>query len=521
MTTSDKLTEADLELALVEREFVDFLDFVQVRDTSLDTEGPTMAFEKWDHLMFVVKLLETNKLLIILKARQVGISWILAAYALWTALYHPGAVVLLLSQGRLEATKLLEKVKFIHDNLPAHLRKPVGGDSTTVLEFPTETSTITALPATPDAGRSETATLVIQDEADYHENLEGNYAAIRPTVDGGGQHIMVSTSNWQTMNSFFKRQYRRASKVNELAQSLKDGASQYVSLFLNWRVRPGRDEEWRSAITADYEPDRKNKEYPETEAQALEAPRSISAFNHDRLDSMSLLIRKELDPTTEWPKMAEDLDPIVHIYKLFHPGNKYAAGTDTSHGVGKDEAVTAVLDCISGEIVADIQSPLVAPDLLAMASVGLLNYFGRPLWGIEDNDWGVETLSSARRLGYGNLYRRPGSGPNSEPKLGWHTDEVTRYTLWGDIITAVRDRLLTVPSAEGLAQFYMVIRNPDKRGRIEAMAGAHDDYPLAVAIAWQMIPYAHRSVVGYAGAPDQLSAGVPPGRRSSPNAARW
>jgi hypothetical protein len=58
--------------------------------------------------------------------------------------------------------------------------------------------------------------------------------------------------------------------------------------------------------------------------------------------------------------------------------------------------------------------------------------------------------------------------------------------LWGELIEAIRERLITIPSRNGLNQFVSVIRNPDKDGRIEAMVGTHDDYPMAVGLAWQM-----------------------------------
>jgi hypothetical protein len=58
------------------------------------------------------------------------------------------------------------------------------------------------------------------------------------------------------------------------------------------------------------------------------------------------------------------------------------------------------------------------------------------------------------------------------------------------MIEAVATRLLIIPSLEGLSQFYTVIRNPKKNGRIEAQEGAHDDYPLAVGIAWQLRRFA-------------------------------
>ena len=38
---------------------------------------------------------------------------------------------------------------------------------------------------------------------------------------------------------------------------------------------------------------------------------------------------------------------------------------------------------------------------------------------------------------------------------------------------------------EGLTQFFDVIRNPDKQGRIEAPQRKHDDFPIACALAWK------------------------------------
>ena len=69
----------------------------------------------------------------------------------------------------------------------------------------------------------------------------------------------------------------------------------------------------------------------------------------------------------------------------------------------------------------------------------------------------------------------------------------SRYILWGDLIEAIHSRSITVPNMEGLSQFFTVIRNPEKRGRIEAQQGAHDDYPMAVGIAWQMRQFARPS----------------------------
>ena len=185
----------------------------------------------------------------------------------------------------------------------------------------------------------------------------------------------------------------------------------------------------------------------------------------------------------------EQIGP-ANVYQRFAMGKKYAVFTDTSHGVRGDDAVTVVKDLTTGYIAADIQSNVISPEELALGSLKLLEVYQRPLWAIEDNDWGVLTLRKAQDAGYPNLFRdpdRPGS-------VGWHTSERNRYILWGELVEAVKARLITVPSKAGLAQFYSVVRNPAKGGRIEAASGAHDDYPFAVGGAWQLRKVAHRSI---------------------------
>jgi hypothetical protein len=58
--------------------------------------------------------------------------------------------------------------------------------------------------------------------------------------------------------------------------------------------------------------------------------------------------------------------------------------------------------------------------------------------------------------------------------------------LFGLLIPAINDYQIRIYNREGLEQFYGIIRNmePGKDGKIEAMGGKHDDYPIAVGIAW-------------------------------------
>ncbi len=178
----------------------DFCDHVWVQDPNTQR---ILRYEKWKHLVTMADMLMRHRLVIIGKDRQVGVSETIAAYVLWTAM-KGNAVIPLLSQGGVESQKLLGKVKFIHANLPPYLQLPFEGDWGMERVRFKNGSSIEAYPSTEKAGRSITGTLVVFDEADFHEYLAQNYNAIKPTIDMGGQLVMISTINPDTVESIFK-----------------------------------------------------------------------------------------------------------------------------------------------------------------------------------------------------------------------------------------------------------------------------------------------------------------------------
>jgi hypothetical protein len=469
MTTA--LTKRDIQYELAARSFPYFLRFCKL------VEPPpgkgVMSFELWPHVEEVANILANNRLVIIMKARQLGISWEVAAFALWTVLYQEGAMVVLFSQGEKEASELLDKCRIIHQLLPSPLQRGIGSDSSVEITFPGMRSKISALSSTEKSGRSKNATLIVWDEADHHDYLDANYAAAKPTVDAGGAIIMLSTVNKKKMGSLFKGIWKAV------------GRNGFTKVFLGWKCRPGRDEAWYKS-TKDSVPSTEQmspnlymeQEYPESEEEALRPSRALSAFDVEVLQSMEDDIKEPI----------RTLGPI-NIYQKHIVGKRYGAGTDSSHGTGWDDAVTVVIDFQTGYVVADIQANNLSEEDLALQSNIMLAMYQYPLWAIEDNDWGILVIRKAQDLHYPKLFQRE-SGPVGQVKhstsrrYGWHTDERSRYVLWGELIEATNARLITVPSKRGLAQFSSVIKNPDNGGKIEAMKGSHDDYPMAVGIAW-------------------------------------
>ena len=82
-----------------------FLDtYVYIYDA---VSGEWVPFRLWPAQIETVETIAVNRLMVILKARQLGLTWLVLGFALWLILFHPAATVLLFSRRDDEATDLL------------------------------------------------------------------------------------------------------------------------------------------------------------------------------------------------------------------------------------------------------------------------------------------------------------------------------------------------------------------------------------------------------------------------------
>lgn len=464
----------NIEAEICKKSFRRFLRYIKIVDAPVPgkTGGGIIPIELWPHLNEVIDTFLNETLIVVLKARQIGLSTIIAAYILWYALFFMGANILLFSKGQPEAKELLAKSRRMYEQLPSFLKLKLDPDSTEEIGFPTMNSSIKAFPSTASAGISYTASIVVADEHSEHPYAEENYLSSKPTRDAGGQFISVFTANKLHPDNLATAIYRDALEKK----------NSFKPLFFPWWVRPGRNKEWLDQTIRDI-PDKelagltkelyREQNYPASIDEALRSSSAISVFEGQVLDEM-------VGDTCNPIKVVKDgIDPkIVKIYRDFHVGEFYIAATDASHGIGKDFGVTTIMNVKNGQIVADIMSNLLPPEELSMHSIRMLDIYNNPLWFPEDNEWGRSVINTAQTLGYKRLGKRKGD------QIGWHTDDKSRFDLWGGLIPAINNHQITIYNVEGLRQFYDIIRNSSKNGKIEATAGRHDDYPMAVGICW-------------------------------------
>lgn len=240
-------------------------NFVKIED--VDT-GEPLPFKLWPKQKEVLDVFHNNRLTIVLKARQLGLTWLALAYALWCMITRKGFRVSALSKGEREAQELVRRIKFILRNMPSYLITEGPSNSKTITWEGTterveihhpggEDSVFLSFSASPDSGRTFTSSLVIIDEWAFQQWAEEIWTAAYPTINRptGGKVIGLSTGKRGT---FFERVWNDA----------KAGRNGFKPVFLSWRADPRRDEAFYEKTKRDL-PNSYKQEYPEKEEDAF------------------------------------------------------------------------------------------------------------------------------------------------------------------------------------------------------------------------------------------------------------
>ncbi len=173
-----------------------------------------------------------NSYNIILKARQLGISTLTAAYSLHMMLFHSDKNILVIATSKDTAKNLVTKVRVMYQGLPSWLKTKVTEDNKLSLIF-SNGSQIKAIAATESAGRSEALSLLILDEAAFIDKIDEIWTAAQQTLATGGDCIVLSTPNG--VGNWFHKIW-----VDSI-----DGVSDFNFIKLHWSLHPDRDQRWR------------------------------------------------------------------------------------------------------------------------------------------------------------------------------------------------------------------------------------------------------------------------------------
>ena len=190
-----------------------------------------IPFDTYDFQDDCVKQFQKNRFNIVLKSRQLGLSTVSAAYVVWYAIFKKDKNILVIATKLNTAINFIKKVKTMLDGLPPWLLLTKFEPTKQSVRFDNG-STITAVPTSPDAGRSEALALLIVDEAAFIRDFDEIWTSLYPTLSTGGSAIILSTPNG-VGGQYYK-----------LWTEAETGANDFNPIRLPWNVHPEHNQAW-------------------------------------------------------------------------------------------------------------------------------------------------------------------------------------------------------------------------------------------------------------------------------------
>lgn len=406
-----------------------------------------------------VNAFEDNRFNIILKSRQLGLSTICAAYALWEAIFHKARNILVIATKLATAQNFTKKVRTMLQSMPRWLLLTSYEHNQREIRFDNG-STIMAIPTSEDAGRSEALTLLIVDEAAFIDNFEQIWTGLYPTISTGGRAIVLSTPRG-VGGQYYKLWTNAAANLND-----------FNPIKLPWNVHPDHDEAWFANETKGLGTKEIAQEF------LCDFLSSGDTFlQPEDLDYLRVAIRPPIDRT--------GFDRNIWIWERPLLGTKYVVSADVARGNASDYSAFHVIDTNTCKVVAEYKGK-VPPDQLADMLADIGRQYNTALLCPENNTYGYATVMRLRDTGYPRLYYDCARGniydyvPLSGTETpGFSTQSKSRIQVLTKLEELLRTKRLLSFSQRLFDELQGFIWN---NGKAQAQKDSHDDLILSLAI---------------------------------------
>ena len=402
-----------------------------------------------------------NRFTIILKSRQLGLSTLTAGYATWMCLFQKDKNILVIATKLSVAQNFIKKVKTMIRSLPKWLVLPtVVTNNKQLLEF-SHGSSVKAIPTSDDAGRSESLSLLIIDEAAFVRNFDDLWTGLYPTISTGGRVILLSTPNGV------------GGQYHEIYTNAESGLNEFKAIRLPWDSHPERDSDWFKKETRNFSQRKIAQEYLCDFASSGETFLADTEINY---------LRNCITP----PVAREGFDRNVWIWKYPLTDHKYVLSADVARGDSKDYSTFHIIDVMEGEIVAEYRGKI-PPDEFG----ALINEFGlkycKALVCPENNSYGYATIIKLKDLNYPSLYYRRRKAvyiggyvpPGNTDIAGFTTSGKTRNMILTKLEETIRNKQIISYSSRLYEELKTFVW---KGNKAQAMKNYHDDLVMSLAI---------------------------------------
>jgi len=384
-----------------------FLDeYVWIEDKA--TNQP-IKLTLWPDQRKVLPIFFNDLLIIILKAHQLGYTWLfVAAYALYLSITKSLHQVVINSFNEDAGKEIMDRVNFIRYRLPDWLLPKIGTDNSLYLEFlhtdehgAPAPSIIQVIPATEKGGQGKTPNVMIFDESCWNRYVSTAYNGSLPGItQAKGQIIIISNALKTAPGWPFTRSIYTGSM---------NGQNDFTRVFLPWWANPGRSRKivsgmidgkgqpmtefklamFRSGGKDGGQMDEEDfkQRYPETEDEAISifggsyfgttlkrhtktckgitGNLYIGKTNVLAIDDLKKALKNAQD-SESGIRFVPDERGILEVWRFpyylvdgwngDHWARRYCGGSDVGEGLGKTFSVNYVMDRLLDEFACRLRS---------------------------------------------------------------------------------------------------------------------------------------------------------------------
>lgn len=307
--------------------------YLQIEDK--DTEGLMIPFAMWPAQERALASILANRLNIILKARQIGFTWLCLAMIMHDLVFNIGHTGIAFSKTEEDAFELGRRFSVLLNDAGRRMLEHVGiyvvqlNKSEVSILKDGIASRFLCFPASPSAGRSFTGNIVLYDEFAFNQKAEEMWVGALPTVNRptGGKIIILSTM-------------KRGTKYEEI---WNDEGNGFNRIFLGCFADPRRTQAWYDT-TKRAMGKKIMQEYPRTAAEALA---NLEGLFFEEFDP-AIHVIKPFEIPRYWrvtSAMDYGLDMLAH-YKVAEDerGNAYVFHEIYQSGLTVAEAAAKILE---------------------------------------------------------------------------------------------------------------------------------------------------------------------------------
>jgi hypothetical protein len=441
--------------------------------------------------------------MVVLKARQQGLSTVISAFGYWWLSQHSAQKGLVMAHEAESTTTLFDMYQRTHDNVPAWVKPSTKYSSRTELVFKELDSGLrVATAGGRGVARGETLTFQHLSEVGFwpvsfaEANFNGLSQAV-PNTDNTFAFI-ESTANGLT------------GKFATLWEGAVKGENEFTPFFSGWF----ESSEYREPVPADFRRSpaedilaerfnltndqlywRRRKigssgqelfqqEYPATPEEAfLSTGRPV--FNPEDIYTRLRVVGPPIK------RMAVDHGSVnenslgeLFVYREHDPHETYTIGADVGMGIRNgDPSVAQVLDSELRQVA--VWRGMIQPDAFATVLNTLGYHYNTATIAVERNNHGLLTcVNLGRNLAYPLVWTEVTEGALEDRdtiQIGLYITERTKPLIIDKLRSALRTKQIEINDQQTLREMLTFVVTDS--GRLEAEGKSHDDMVMSLAIA--------------------------------------